>query len=914
VSRKHLLARLDEGLEYKLTLLSAPAGAGKTTLVAEWLNQITNDGLGMMKDESSTSSIHHTGPVGSSFITSHSRAAWVALDTGDNDPVRFWRYAITACQVFDAAVGRSSLPLLLTSQEPPFETVLTTFINELTQLPCKGILILEDYHVITSPQLHELITFLLEHLPTTLHLIIITRSDPPLPLARLRAHNNLNELRTDDLRFSLAEIQTFLQQTIQLSLSTEVVERLEVRTEGWVAGLRLVALALQGRQDPQEVEQFLVNVSGSHGHILEYLVEEVLCTQPQPLQEFLLQTTFLSRLTGSLCDTITGKNDSALILEQLERTNLFLIPLDDAGQWYRYHALFAEAMHYYARRRFGEAGLAALYEKASFWYEQHGLLAEAIEASLSAQKFVRAADLIERIIAPGLVHNEHHTVRRWIKRLPEEVLYKHPTLCLAYAIAVLFTSDRRAPATRAILQEPLDVAEQTWQAEDNQPKLGQVLAFRALVDWLQGDTVRAFAGARQALNLLPEANVEWRGISLIFVGVEELVAGKLTVARQTLLQARALCEASGNIYGTLDSTLILGQICIGQGELHQAAQFYQQVFTRTEQAPMDRIQALNRKGRSLIGLGLLDLEWNALETAEQRASQALDLRGQSADEELLGQSSLLLARVLHARGEIGQAQQLLHELVAQIKQPLLLREAQMVLARLALVSGDLAPVQRWSNTIAQAGDDLPLLQQEQERLLVARLLLAQGQAEAALQLLEIWQAEAHTQGRTDNELEIMSLKALAYFIGNNLSQAGQSLYEALTLAHLEGYRRLFLDEGEKMAALLQAILPDLKEEPLIDYAQSLLADFGFSIVDFRLEDESRIPNPKSQIENLVESLSPQEERVLRLLVAGLSNQEIARELIVSVNTIKTQVKSIYRKLDVHSRRDARTTARRLNLL
>lgn len=910
VLRKPLLARLDEGLERKLTLLSAPPGFGKTTLAGQWLTTIQNP-----------------------------RVAWVSLDTGDNDPVRFWNYVITACQPFDPAIGRSSLDLLRTSQQPSFEIVLTTFINELAQLPDRSVLVLEDYHVITSGQIHELVTFLLDHLPTSLHLIMITRSDPPLPLARLRASNDLSELRAADLRFSLAETQTFLQEIIQLPLSAQVIERLDARTEGWIAGLRLVALALQRRQERQEIEQFLATFSGSHGHILEYLVEEVLRTQPEPLQEFLLQTTFLSCLTGSLCDAVTGRNDSATLLENLERANLFLSPLDGAGQWYRYHALFAEAMQHYARPRFGEAHLRQLSYQASRWYEQHGLLAEAVEASLAAQEFDRTADLINRLIAPRLVHNEYHTLRRWMERLPEAAIRPYPTLCLTYAIAILFTSDRQAPATAALLRRPLELAEQAWQAEGNRPKLGEVLTFRSLVAWLQGDFSQSFAAARQGLELLPAEDIQWRAVGLIFVGVEELWAGKLNTARQTLLQALTLSKTAGNIYATLDTTTLLGQICAGQGELRQAAQLYRQVLAEAERVPMPREQALLRKGRALTGLSALDLEWNALETAEQAAAQALDLSRQLADEHLLVASSLIRARVWHARGEIALAQQLLHTVVAQIKRPSLLREVHAALAWLAVAAGDLAAGQRWSATI---NSEAPRPQQEQEALIKARLLIAQGEVESALRLLDSWQAEAHMHGRFGGELEMMLLKALACFSHSNLPQAKETLLKALALAQPEGYQRLFLNEGQRMATLLQAVLPELSEEALATYGRSLLNSFveegavsshfewpnhSFVHVNTELEHQHEIqsqrppvgnltsPAPgRLKIQNLVEPLSPQEQRVLCLLAGGLSNPEIAEELIVSINTIKTQVKSIYRKLNVNSRKEARQAARQLNLL
>src|SRR6266576_567959 len=468
VLREPLLARLDEALEYKLTLLSAPAGFGKTTLVSEWIAT-----RGERQDPL---------PV-----------AWLSLDAGDNDPVRFWRYVIAACQAFQTGIGKSALALLHTPRRPSLETVLTTFINELAQLAHRCVFVLEDYHVITSPQIHETMAYLVDHLPATVHLLILTRSDPPLPLARLRAHGDLYELHAADLRFSLAETEIFLRQALPFTLSAEAFTRLEARPDGWVTGLRLLALALQGREDTRDLEHMLGTFTGSHRHILEYLVADVLSSQPEPLQEFLLQTAFLNRLTGSLCEAVTGRNDSELMLEQLERANLFLLPLDDAGQWYRYHALFAEAMQHEARRRLGEDYVRSLYDKASLWYEQHGLLAEAVEVALSARDFVRAAALIERIIEPHNINNELHTWLRWIEQLPEEVLQAHPALCLTYAIALLYTLDRSDPAAMTLIQPPLEMAERFWRTAGNGPKLGEALAARSQLAWWQGDLKEAFA-------------------------------------------------------------------------------------------------------------------------------------------------------------------------------------------------------------------------------------------------------------------------------------------------------------------------------------------------------------------------------------------------------------------------------------
>jgi LuxR family transcriptional regulator, maltose regulon positive regulatory protein len=893
VPRPRLFERLHQGLSSKLTVVSAPAGFGKTMLVSAWI---------------AMRNAHQALPP----------AAWVALDAGDNDPVRFWRYVITACQTFDAAIGRSALALLHGAQQPSWETVLTTFINELAQLPGKGVLVLEDYHVITAPQIHEMVLFLLDHLPTTLHLIMTTRSDPQLPLARLRAQADLNELRAADLRFSLTETQAFFQQVLSRPLAAEMLERLEARTEGWVTGLRLVAITLQGRlaSDPQTMEQLLVTLTGSRGHIFAYFITEVLNAQPASHQEFLLRTSVLSRLTSSLCHAVTDMDDSESILEQLERANLFLMPLDGTGQWYRYHALFAEALHHEARRRLGEERLRALSHRASLWYAQHGWLTEAVEAALAAQDFPRAADLVERSIAPELVQNEYHTLRRWLELLPEAVLHAHPSLCFILATAILFTSERRTPATMVLLQTPLQVAEQYWRAEDNAPKLGEALALRSWITWMQGERTQALTVARQALELLPASEMQWRGVSLALVGEEELLTGRLHAARQTFTQTRALWQATRNAYGVLATTLALGEVYARQGELQQAAQLYQQVLTEAEQASMNRHQALSRMGAAHLGLGALALEWNDLEAAEQHATHAVTIGQQVAYEELRVRGSLILARLKHVRGETAEAQQLLHTLIAQTPQQRglsVLREVRAYQARLALASGDLVTAERFIAS-TQQGDDVARLQQEQEALLVARLRIAQGKPEEAIRLLEPWRDEAHVQGRAHSELEIMVLRSLAHFVQQDLPQATETLHQALAHAQAEGYQRLFLDEGEAMASLLRLVWQDVKEEPLVTCVRTLLHAFIHEQPAEAMRSRSnQAASLALESAFLLEPLSPQERRVLRLLAVDLSNAEIAKELGVSINTVKTQVQSIYRKLNVHSRQEARDAASHLHL-
>ena len=924
VARERLLALLDTGLTRKLTLLCAPAGCGKTTLVRQWLQSVERRTQSVEQD---ATAIPTYAPAQSLYALRSSalRSAWLSLDTGDNDPVRFWRYVITACQPFQSDRGQAALALLGVAAQPLFEPlsleiVLTTFLNMLTRDACDGLLILEDYHAITAPQVHETVMFFLEHLPATLHMIILTRSEPLLPLARLRARGELCEVSAADLRFLQEETQRFFQQALALPLSPEASRQLDERLAGWAAGLRLLMLALRSRASPQAIEEVLATFAGSHRPILEYFVAEVLSVQPAPIQAFLLRTSVLDRLNGSLCDAVLGRHDSAELLAILDRASLFLEPLDESEQWYRYHALFAEAMQHEARRRFGDEALHTLARRASRWHEQRGLLVEAVEAALQAQDWVRAADLIEqRIKMPTVMAglqrfseiHEFHTLRRWSEQLPETARQGHPLLGLYYAIALLVSAltERLSPPIEALVERLLDEAEVGLRATNNLPRLGEVHAYRAFMRRNRGQIREATVYARQALDWLPPDALVWRTLSLSVVGTSEVFDGQYHKAQQTLVQSQAFTEAIGN------RTLIRAHLGMRSGaffeqaQLHQAAAYCRQILAEArEEGDRDDI------AHALLSLAGLAYEWNDLETASEYAPEAFTLGEQLAHEPFQVYATIVLARVQHVRGQIIPAQQRLTTMIARLspqQSPLvyrLHRELLAWLARIALATGDLAAVRRWAHD--RTHDVLlPRIQYEQEELLLARLLIAEGTPKAALEMLGALLPAAQEQGRIRSALEMRAIMALAYASGDQRQEAVREIRVALAAAHAEGYMRLFLDEGEPMAALLaQSIDRRAHHDPLRVYIEQLLAAFH---TGGPAASRSPVfaPHPA-----MVEPLSPQEQRVLRLLAAGHSNPEIARELVVSVNTIRTHVQSIYRKLDVTNRAAAGDAARRFRLV
>ncbi|GLV55400.1 LuxR family transcriptional regulator [Dictyobacter sp. S3.2.2.5] len=889
VGRERLLSALDAALSRPLTLLSASAGWGKTTLLSAWAQR-------------------HHGSV-----------AWLSLEALDNDPTRFWISVIAALRTCLPDMGTHALALLHTSA--PLSTSLTTLLNELAGQHADDsplVLILDDYHVIDEPSIHASLTFWLEHVPPHVHLVLGSRVDPDLPLSRLRVRGQLVEIRDTDLRFTREETQRFLTQRMGLALPEADVTLLEARTEGWIASLQLAALFLQKQTDPSASVHML---SGNQRFVLDYLREEIFTNLPEDLQDFLLKTSWLHPLSASLCDAIRNREDSAHLLEQVERANLFLQPFDEQRQWYRYHALWAQAMQHEAQLRLGTAALRSLRSKASQWYEQQHMLPEAIEAALEGEEFSRAAALIGRFLVPNSFHNAYHLLCSWLKRMPERSLQAQPELCLQYVLALTFTTDRRSPATWEQVERLLQRAKQGLEAAQQREQLGEALQLHAELVFFQDDQVRALALTRQASSLLSKQSLLYAD-NVVMSGLEAFMAGEVNVASQRLLEGYRELKNLDNLSAAFATCLMLGDVCLEKGELHRASHYYHQALAHMdEDQEIARQQLLLSTGSTepffvswaYHSLAQLSYERNELSEAQRHLSAAQALRAMPEKGiHVLASGALVQARLLHACGETPQAQELLAKWEMHTRFSWSLSVIRVCQARLQLALGDLAAVEQWAHLVSResAQEERFLLQQQEEALLLARLRTAQKRGDMALKELAPWKEKAQAQGRRHSVLEILILEALAHFACQSHRQARSTLMQALHLAQPENYQRVFLDEGPAMEALLKTVLPEIREASLISFVRTLLRAF---VQEPYARSTGEVVSPGEAALPL-EPLSEQEQRVLRLLAAGCSNPEIARELVVSVNTVKTHVQSLYRKLDIHNRVEASEMARRLSLL
>ncbi len=885
VPRPRLTQLMHAAIQGLLTLLIAPAGWGKTTLLHAW----------------------HADADRAAWPL-----AWVSLDMGDNDPVRFWTYVITALDTLYSGVGGTPLTLLYASPPLPIEAVLTPLLNALAYLSTQTVLVLDDYHLIEAQPIHDALAYFVEHLPANVHLVLASRSDPLLPLARLRARGALSELRALDLRFSVEETTAFLREVMGLPLSAEQVAALQARTEGWIAGLQLAALSLQGRE---EVAGFIATFTGSHRYVVDYLVEEVLLRQPADVQDFLVQTCILDRLSGPLCDAVRGQGDSQVRLAHLERSNLFLVALDEERQWYRYHHLFAEVL----RTRLPQthpALVPELHRRASDWFEQHQLFDEAVIHALAIPNIERTVRLIEQYGWSSRLQ----TLLGWLNRLPDAFVRTQPSLCIMHAVVLMLTHQLERAGAR--IQDAERCLEKEMPAAQRRTILGVIAASRGALARLLGDYERGVPQAQQALDLLPETKetLLMRLVyptALLTAASAYLADGDLTSATEGFVETTvASVRALGNLPTTLRSIANLARLQLLQGKLRQAASTIEQVMHLA--SGHRRLQALLNGADYYFLLGELLWEWNQLEQAEQQLMQGMDLdRGTvTAEAEMITRGYLALARLQQACGQSTQARETLDAFARLCRQhsfaPVLLARGAAARAQVELAQGNLAAAINWAETSGVSARDGLSYPREQEYLTLARIRIAQGREQPAepflseaLALLERLGEDAETKGRMRSVLEVLLLRALALEAQGDLAEAFTALGRALYLAEPEGFIRLFLDEGAPMVALLhQAHKHQIAPA---GYIATLLAASGEPIAT-ALDRASRPSSP------LLEALTVREREVLRLLINGASNREIAQQLVLSVNTVKKHVLNICGKLGVQSRTQAIAQARTLEFL
>jgi LuxR family maltose regulon positive regulatory protein len=918
VLRPRLIERLNAGLQHKLTLISTPAGFGKTTLLSEWIQD---------------------------RLTSPLHVAWVSLDEGDNDPTRFWSYFIAALQAAQAEVGEAALPMLQSSQQPPIEAILTILINEMIERPGAFVLVLDDYHLIEVQPIHNTLAFFLDHLPQSMHLVIAGRADPPLPLARLRGRDQLTELREADLRFTPDEAAAFLSQVMGLKLSAEDVAALAARTEGWVTGLQMAALSMQRRED---VAGFIAAFTGSHRYILDYLVEEVLYQQPEDVQTFLLQTAILDRLTGPLCDAVTlarsrdlhpgqaGPGNSQEMLERLEANNLFIMPLDEDRRWYRYHHLFADLL----RNQLGRIQpglLPTLHRRASDWYEGNGLPAEAVGHALAAGDVERVARLVEGNALVMMDHGELTTLLKWLDALPDDLVRSRPWLCVFYAWTLVYTG--RLDAVEVWLQDaeksldglagrtevPVLPQGDALPGKARQDIEGHIAAIRAYVAASREEISQAIEFAHQAIRLLPERDLMARSFAALVLGSGYRYSGDLVAASQALVEAIAISRAAGDSHlATLSSCNLAGQL-IHQGQLRKAAATFRDLLqpvsltlplsSKEESRGGVGVRRLPFTGLASTGLATVLREWNDLQSAERLAREGLELSKQWGQAEILMHGYVELARVLQARENKDEALDAI-QMARQIARglaSLFIDTTAAVEARLWLAQGDVAAASRWVQESGVSIDGELSFRHGLLYTTLARVLIAQGKQGEALGLLVRLLEVVEAAGAMGYAIENLALQAMALQAQGELDQALATLERALSLAEPEGYVRIFVDEGAPMAALLRkaaagGFCPG--------YVERLLAALESETKGERKTPSSSlspvIPGPESS--PLVEPLSEREIEVLRLIAAGRSNREIAEELFLAVGTVKKHINNIFGKLSVRKRTQAVARARELGML
>ena len=878
VPRQRLDRRLDDSLRSELTLVSAPAGFGKTTLLAEWCRR-------------------QQQPV-----------AWLSLDTGDNDPVRFWRYTVAALDRARPGLFERVAGLLDSLASASIEALVTTVVNELAAEGGDVLLVLDDYHVVEAQPLHASLRFLLEHQPPALHIVLASRADPPVPLARLRAGGRLAELRAADLVFNLSEAAALLGEAAGLPLGEALVADLVARTEGWAAGLKLAGLSLPGQPD---IARFVESFSGSHRYVLDYLAEEVLEQQPASLRGFLLETSVLDRLSGPLCDAVTGRTDGQQMLETIEAANLFLTPLDEVRGWWRYHHLFASLLRARLQQQ-GPEKVAELHRRAAAWHHEHGHADDAVGHALAAGDGMRAARLAEVYADEFVVRSETASVQRWLAALPPELVASRPRLLLVKTRIALLAAEVEGVGDLldAAERAAADVASEpyVWSTGRTTSSSADIAIFialgRAWLAGLRGDAEAAIVFAEQARAELPDGEwmlellIRWRLALAYWVG------GRLSDAERAFGACSGEFARVGELMLSSWSSLLLGQVQCAQGRLDAATETYQNALKLT--APADR-PALPAAGFAYVGMGEVAYQRNDLETALHYATEGIRLCRHLANGQAVAFGLATLAQVRQASGDPAGASDAIKEAGRAGPSATVtsrLNPVPALRARLLIAHGDVDAAAQWAAERGIGPDDAPSFPEEAAYLALARVLLAQDQPEQALRMLD--RLLAASGGRGASVIEIQALRALALSATGD-EEADDALADALSLGARQGHVRVFADEGRPMAALLGRYVAAHPR----DHSPVPAGYLGRLVPAFDAASAAAGP---AAVAGLVTQLSARELEVLRLLAAGNQNQRIADELYVTVYTVKKHVTHILDKLGAANRTEATTRARELGLI
>jgi len=875
LSRPHLTEKLDEIADYPLTLISASAGSGKTTILSEWVT------------------------------TTEYTVAWISLDSDDNDPSQFLTYIISALKTIRENFGQEVLESLHSGQSEQVETNLIKLINELTDFPKDTFLIFDDYHAITEQQVHDLVTFLVERLPPQIHLVFSSRVDPPWPLARYRARHQLYELRGKDLRFNTKEIKSFLTRAVGLDLSPEEVNALEERTEGWVAGLQLAALSMQGRSD---IPQFVKDFTGSHLFVAEYLIEEILQQQPDVVKSFLLQTSILERLNADLCETVSRCEDGKSILERLHRANVFIIPLDNQGHWFRYHHLFADLLQSRLQQTFTPENVAQLHIRAANWFEKNQFYVDAIHHALAAKNDEKAAALVDQYGQKVFFAERYNTLRKWLNSIPREYFQTYPRLEIYQLLLDLLEG------TLDMFEDTLIEKEKLIKALPSSPENNR-LRQRALVNlslfFAFQNTSKAIQIAKETLAEIPEEDLRMHAYlySAFYraYGMEGDIEKSATAYRESF----RLAEITGQYEMISNTTKIRTFDLCQYGRLDEAIKYCQLIIDAGKQYGS---KVFYPAGPCYVGLAGIHLERNNLEKAEEFLNRGLNLCEHGAMYGLFT-GNVQKVRLLQAQGKLQEALKVLQVLEQTFQRREFTLMAQKV--SLLLAAGELTAASELEPYLLEIlgsshyAQKMPLIAAEAYKLCLARIYIAQGTIDKADQMLEEVEATVESGLRFGRLMEAYILRSL---VQNSQSsnmvppQAIDYMVRALELAIEPGFVTLILEEGPALVPILGAVVNHKRSPDKVrKYARGLLQAFaerGQKIPEFAI--------PAS--DQLVEQLTPREMEVLELLAGGASNQEIADKLVVTVRTVKKHTSNIYGKLGVGSRTQAVAYAREIGLL